>query len=111
VSLSGTNSINASGGDATSFGGGSGGGIFIRCYSLTGSGTIRANGGNGAVSGGGGGGGRIAIYVSKAPFYTCPVLFTPTVNGGTCGASAVPGTAGTIYRDWNKPRGTLFSSW
>jgi hypothetical protein len=111
VSLSGTNSINASGGDATSFGGGSGGGIFIRCYSLTGSGTIRANGGNGAVSGGGGGGGRIAIYVSKAPFYTCPVLFTPTVNGGTCGASAVPGTAGTIYRDLNKPRGTLFSAW
>jgi hypothetical protein len=93
-------------------GGGSGGGIVIQCYRLAGAGMLVANGGNGGSysgnGGGGGSGGRIAVTASKAPFYIIGLSYT--VNGGAGGTNALPGSAGTVYRDF-KSRGTVYCSW
>jgi hypothetical protein len=108
VTINGTITANGAGGSVKA-GGGSGGGICIRCLRLTGAGNIRANGGNPSnTDGGGGGGGRIALYIITAPYYLGTIAFTPTVAGGT--ATTYPGGAGTIYRNF-KPRGTMFSAW
>jgi len=64
------------GGDRS--GGGSGGGIYIRCLHFNGSGSLSANGANTPNwSGGGGGGGRIAVWMYD-PLHT----ITATANGG-----------------------------
>ena len=64
------------GGDRS--GGGSGGGIYVRCHHFIGSGSLSANGANTANwSGGGGGGGRIAVWMYD-PLHT----ITATANGG-----------------------------
>jgi hypothetical protein len=114
----GGNGITANGGDSVLAsasrmpGGGSGGGINIRCSRIAGSGNITANGGtSGGQPGGGGGGGRIAIYAIEGPFYTGGALLSATItaNGGASTGGG-NGSAGTIYRNF-KPRGTMFSAW
>jgi len=61
--------INASGNSAWEIhgGGGSGGGIFIKCRNFSGNtnGILKAEGGNGSYAGSGGGGGRIAVWFGK----------------------------------------------
>lgn len=76
-------------------GGGSGGGVNIRCRTLSGSGRITANGGNGGSNvqfSGGGGGGRIAIRCARN-------LFTGVVeaNGARNYVYNYPAQDGTIY--------------
>jgi hypothetical protein len=89
-------------------GGGSGGGIYLRCQHYAGSGTLRANGANGAnANGGGGGGGRIAIYILSAPFYRV----TLPSNSVSFGTGYNPGNPGTVYLNLSKPRGTILSTW
>ncbi len=95
--------ISANGANGISYaGGGSGGGIYIRCNTLDGAGSIRADGGNSSSGGGGGGGGRIAVRC----------LFTRYL--GTCsvtnGTGYQPGQVGTIYWRIQAP-GTLFRVW
>jgi hypothetical protein len=113
LQVNGYITANASTGPHNYDGGGSGGGINIRCGSLIGNGIIRADGSNRGTSGpggygGGGGGGRIAIYVFNAPLYTGGNVWrTPTVNFGT---GLNDGSAGTIYFSY-KPRGTMWSTW
>jgi hypothetical protein len=95
-------------------GGGSGGGINILCRRFAGSGPINASGGHatGTAVSGGGGGGRIAIYVWEAPYYTSKILTTNvSASGGFGYALGSNGVPGTIYRQFSKPRGTMFSSW
>jgi hypothetical protein len=115
--VNGTGYISANGADgiipgaSRDPGGGSGGGINIRCSALAGNGVIRANGGSGDVgAGGGGGGGRIAIYATSAPFYTSRSVWTCEVNGGVGSGGGNPGAKGTIYLSF-KPRGTVLSTW
>jgi hypothetical protein len=100
VSAKGTNNVLVS-----QCGGGSGGGISIRCTSLAGNGLIRADGGFGLSGGGGGGGGRIAVSAIKAPYYLIGIRYSAA--GGTGYSNGLPGT---IYLDF-KTRGTLFSAW
>jgi hypothetical protein len=92
-------------------GGGSGGGILLRCRALAGTGGILAAGGNwygsSGVCGGGGGGGRIAIYVSQPASYggslsakagtSYTTQYDPTRRWG-----AYASCPGTIYlSDWS----------
>jgi hypothetical protein len=105
IVANGGNGIAAGGNDRG--GGGSGGGIYIRCGGLRGDGSIQANGGTGS-SGAGGGGGRIAIYAINAPFYTGGTALKNAVASGSSGASA--GTNGTVFLNI-KPRGTVWATW
>ncbi len=84
--------ISANGGGATyeSFGGGSGGSVWLSAGNLSGNGVISADGGPGdLLEGGGGGGGRIAVYSGTNSFSG-----SLSAHGGG-GANA--GGAGTIY--------------
>jgi|GEM_PF-1466217 len=67
ITLNGTIRANGSGPHDIHYGGGSGGGIWIKCRAFSGSssGAILANGGPGSYAGGGGGGGRIAVWYGK----------------------------------------------
>jgi hypothetical protein len=85
--------LSACGGDGLgdSWGGGSGGSIWLDASALTGKGVLRADGGRGELYfGGGGAGGRIAIY-SPSDFFSGLV----SVAGG---AGYQYGQDGTIYR-------------
>ncbi len=85
-------------------GGGSGGGILLKCQSLSGTAYMEANGGNGGnhptgpnfhASGGGGGGGRIKIFSDIInPFHQ----FQTYVDGGTSN-SGCPGSFGNLIGD------------
>jgi hypothetical protein len=74
--------------------GGSGGSIWITAHDLTGSGVISARGGS-YLSGsniGGSGGGRLALYLTNNAF-----AGSVRADGGTSGAVADRGGAGTIF--------------
>jgi len=103
----------APGGGGSGAGGGSGGGIMLKAdCSITMNGTLQANGGNGGTGGNGGysdwstayyggkgsggaggGGGRIKIFRNLCGSNT--IAGTITVNGGSGGAVATLGRAGT----------------
>jgi hypothetical protein len=93
--------ITSDGADAD-HGGGSGGGIFIRCEQFMGSGSLNANGGNGNSSkGGAGGGGRIAVWHGVPVDYYDQILATNLHHAVISSTSAIfTGTtsvaAGTI---------------
>jgi hypothetical protein len=74
---------------AASYGGGSGGSIWLTVGTLTGTGIISANGGMGNSSGGGGAGGRISIGYTVYDF----VGVVSAYGGSGYGT----GGAGTIY--------------
>ena len=94
------------------FGGGSGGGIFIRVGSLAGTGLIRAAGYAGGSdhstgnNGGGGGGGRVAVYAGDFTSFDTNRIMAP----GGAGAP-LPGGPGTVYllrpRPYNHVKFTL----
>lgn len=93
------------------YGGGSGGGIYLRCTTLDGSaaGTLLAKGGDNVQggNGGGGGGGRIAVWRVNDAVATPETTFSNSVVAGadgTLGTRVAP-EAGTIV--W----GTLASDW
>lgn len=94
-----------------SSGGGSGGGIHVRCSMFTGADSmiVSANGGNGGnyENSSGGGGGRIAIWRTT----DTKAGGTFTANGGTGlgGTSHPPGTIGTIVWGSIPPRGTVIA--
>ena len=84
------------GGDRS--GGGSGGGIYIRCLHFAGNGSLSANGANQLTwSGGGGGGGRIAVWMLK-PFHTVAATATGGIGKDNTGQTntVVNGQNGTI---------------
>ena len=76
----------------STYGGGSGGSVFIEAGSFDGSGVIQANGGAGGGSdGGGGSGGRIALHYNST-FFSGII----SAYGGSSDVEA--GAAGTIYK-------------
>ena len=84
-------------------GGGSGGGIYIKCWKFYGGGSLSANGGSTVnYSGGGGGGGRIAVWM-QAPLHTV----SNTVNGGIGYDST--GQVGTVVFGLLPPPGTIWT--
>ncbi len=101
-------------------GGGSGGGVSIRCRTLDGCGRIQANGGSGSNNGGVGGGGRIALHFDPAAQRAIdpPALFCE-LNSGASGvirrSSPIDWRMGTLYladpvllgNDWSNWAGWL----
>ena len=90
--------ISAEGGPGIqeSWGGGSGGSIWVDTGALAGGGFIAADGGGGqSDSGGGGAGGRIALYIRTNAF------FGGTSASGGSGYSV--GSAGTVFASNNVP--------
>lgn len=90
VNLEGTITVDATNGDATNSGGGSGGSIWISADDILGNGKLSSRGGNGNGVGGGGSGGRIGIYLQKRMSFE-GVLTAEGGNGQEVGA------AGTLY--------------
>lgn len=96
----GSAGVNDAGTGARAAGGGAGGSIYVTALTIDGStGVFQANGGNGvddsSEDGGGGGGGRIAITYTGGTFAFDSSDFS--VNGGTAGVNATPGSKGTVY--------------
>ena len=71
------------------YGGGSGGGIYIKAKRISGNGTISANGGTGS---GGGGGGRIAIEADLIEWQNSSISTNTGGNGGQLGTIYFNGT-------------------
>jgi len=106
IVLDGTMTANGQIGQGDSAtGGGSGGGIYLRCRRFEGSGILRANGGSGhgGTTGTSGGGGRIAVWRTSHTF-TGP---EPSVSVGTPPGSP-PAGEGTVFWGDIPPRGKLF---
>lgn len=97
IQLKGVMTANAETTPGNYAGGGSGGGIFIKCYRFAGTATavMRAEGKVGTSGGGGGGGGRIGV---QSQFITHNGR-TSVTNGGVSyysGTPSIPATPGTI---------------
>jgi hypothetical protein len=129
VVLNGT--LKASGYGAYTYGGGSGGGIWVTCdtFELGAASALSANGGHGNAYGttGGGGGGRIAIGLRLSAYQIGKLYATGTlngmqivnlsdlpaftgrytVNGGAAQAGVPVATAGTAVLTIAPPSGTL----
>ena len=76
----------------STYGGGSGGSVFIEAANFDGSGVILTNGGAGGDSGGGGGsGGRIALHYNSS-------FFSGTIRSYGGRSNSEVGAAGTIYK-------------
>ncbi len=106
IRLDGTMTANGQIGQGDSAtGGGSGGGIYLRCRRFEGSGILRANGGSGhgGTTGTSGGGGRIAVWRTSHTF-TGP---EPSVSVGTPPGSP-PAGEGTVFWGDIPPPGKLF---
>jgi hypothetical protein len=100
IQLDGLMSVNGVSGtfsEGFGAGGGSGGGIYLRCNRFQGIGRMEANGGNGGVQsagleGGGGGGGRIAVWSIRNAFTGT----TSVTNGTSVAAGSKNGYPGTL---------------
>ncbi len=95
----------------TTGGGGSGGGIYLRCRIFSGDGELRAQGGDGDTAGGqwsgGGGGGRIAVWRTNDE-WTGSLSWPDAVAGGlTDEDGSHDGQPGTIVLGNILPAGTL----
>ncbi len=87
-------------GPSTSYGGGSGGAVWLDVNRISGTGSVSAVGGNGGNSSrGSGGGGRIALY------YQDLTTFNPATQlSAPAGSIGLPGDAGTVYlQNFNLP--------
>lgn len=105
VTLNGT--FTANGGNCMAqSGAGSGGGIYLTCFTLAGTGTMQANGGSAesATGSGTGGGGRIAVF-RMTEFDTFTGVGSYSYAAGTNGASS--GAVGTLSLS-GITRGTVF---
>ncbi|MBI2438523.1 MAG: G8 domain-containing protein, partial [Lentisphaerae bacterium] len=99
VTVDGVVSANATDSSDNSYGGGSGGAVWITCSRIIGTGVVSAAGGKGGAPtgyGGHGGGGRIAIvYDTAAQQGTCDVSFV--ARPGIGNANGPPGEIGTLW--------------
>jgi hypothetical protein len=97
-------------GSASRFsGGGSGGGIYVRCRTLSGGGSLIANGGSGldaSTYGASGGGGRIAV----SSVYSNGWTGFATVNPGTARVTMLGATGTVVWVQGTDPiQGTIFT--
>ncbi len=99
VVLNGGLLANGDPGIGTHAGGGSGGGIYIKCSAISGSGIASAGGGQGiGLWGGGGGGGRIAVdYDATAQAAAANKNVRFYVMHGSAPAEKYLGGSGTLY--------------
>jgi hypothetical protein len=115
-------SVTADAGGSASYGGASGGSVWIRANRMSGAGTVTARGAGATQSNRyGGGGGRISIQLRDATFgydaFTNAFTGTISAAGGFTVATSprkAPGAAGTVYvetmADNGKGRMTLSNS-
>ncbi len=94
VTVNGTITMNGTAADHSNYGGGAGGGVYIRCRTFAGNGVIRAIGGNGGSVAGGGGGGLIAIWSQRRTGWTGTLADPASVAAGTGGYGA--GATGSL---------------
>ena len=97
ILLDGTIAVNGSAPRAAEEGGGSGGGVNLRCKHFSGAGSITANGGDGSTNtgySGNGGGGRVAVTAHTTNLWTGTVSVLPGQATYTYSYAA---TAGTVY--------------
>ena len=98
-------SLVSASGTSGSWGGGSGGSVFLTAGNLVGSGAILASGGNGGGTGAGGGG-RISIVVTNAG---ADFSSWSGTNTAYAGVNNYPGSSGTVYlqKPADNGKGTL----
>ena len=95
IHINGEVSANGARAADTDSGGGSGGSIWMHCYTIKGTGKIAVNGGAGGASSGGGAGGRTSVYFTRNSTFTGRFESQGGAKGGQSNTEA--GGPGTTF--------------